>query len=145
VGEELRSAVRVSRLENDLADLPHGLETVIGERGVTLSGGQKQRTAIARALMKDPRILILDDALSSVDTSTAEQILSELREVMRDRTTVIVSHRISVVCECEQIVVLRAGAIVEQGAHMDLIRAGGEYGRIYRRQLLREELELDGS
>ena len=142
---ELARAVRVSRLENDLPDLPHGLETVIGERGVTLSGGQKQRTAIARALMKDPRILILDDALSSVDTSTAEQILSELRQVMRDRTTVIVSHRISVVRDCDQIVVLRDGEIVERGAHMDLIRAGGEYGRIYRRQLLREELELDGS
>ncbi|HLG71964.1 MAG TPA: ABC transporter ATP-binding protein [Chloroflexota bacterium] len=139
----LRDAVRASRLENDLPDFPHGLETVIGERGVTLSGGQKQRTAIARALMKDPRILILDDALSSVDTSTAEQILSELRQVMRDRTTIIVSHRISVVRECDEIVVLRAGEIVERGAHMDLIRAGGEYARIYRRQLLREELDMD--
>jgi ATP-binding cassette, subfamily B, multidrug efflux pump len=132
-------------LDNDLQDLPRGLETVIGERGVTLSGGQKQRTAIARALMKDPRILILDDALSSVDTSTAEQILSELRLVMRDRTTVLVSHRISVVRECEQIVVLRQGEIVERGGHLELIRAGGEYARIYRRQLLREELDLDGA
>lgn len=140
----LAAAVGASRLENDLADFPHGLKTVIGERGVTLSGGQKQRTAIARALMKDPRILILDDALSSVDTSTAEQILTELREVMRDRTTIIVSHRISVVRECDEIVVLRAGEIVERGAHLELIQAGGEYARIYRRQLLSEELELDG-
>src|SRR5579884_3021141 len=143
--EGLAAAVRASRLDNDLPDLPQGMETVIGERGVTLSGGQKQRTAIARAVVKDPRILILDDALSSVDTSTAEEILTELREVMRGRTTVIVSHRISVVRECDQIVVLRAGEIVERGTHMELIRAGGEYGRIYRRQLLREELELDGS
>jgi ATP-binding cassette, subfamily B, multidrug efflux pump len=141
----LAAAVHASRLDNDLQDLPRGLETVIGERGVTLSGGQKQRTAIARALMKDPRILILDDALSSVDTSTAEQILSELRLVMRDRTTVLVSHRISVVRECEQIVVLRQGEIVERGGHLELIRAGGEYARIYRRQLLREELDLDGA
>ncbi|MFI5266015.1 MAG: ABC transporter ATP-binding protein [Chloroflexota bacterium] len=142
---ELAMAVRVSRLENDLPDFPHGLETVIGERGVTLSGGQKQRTAIARAVMKDPKILILDDALSSVDTSTAEQILSELRQVMRDRTTIIVSHRISAVRECDQIVVLRDGEIVERGTHLDLIRAGGEYGRIYRHQLLREELDLGAS
>lgn len=138
----LRSAVHASRLANDLADFPQGLETVIGERGVTLSGGQKQRTAIARALMKDPKILILDDALSSVDTSTAEQILAELRQLMRDRTTIIVSHRISVVRECDTIVVLRSGEIIERGSHLDLIRAGGEYARIYRRQLLQEELDV---
>jgi ATP-binding cassette subfamily B protein len=93
--------------------------------------------------MKDPKLLILDDALSSVDTSTAEQILTELRQVMHDRTTIIVSHRISAVRECGQIVVLRDGEIVERGTHLDLIRAGGEYGRIYRRQLLREELDVD--
>jgi ATP-binding cassette, subfamily B, multidrug efflux pump len=139
----LSQAVRISRLQNDLPDFPHGLDTVIGERGVTLSGGQKQRTAIARAVMKDPKLLILDDALSSVDTSTAEQILSELRQVMQDRTTIIVSHRISAVRDCNQIVVLRDGEIVERGAHLDLIRAGGEYARIYRRQLLREELDID--
>lgn len=139
----LAEAVRVSRLDTDLSDFPHGLETVIGERGVTLSGGQKQRAAIARAVMKDPRILILDDSLSSVDTSTAEQILAALREVMQDRTTVIVSHRISAVRECDEIVVLRAGEIVERGAHLDLIRAGGEYSRIYRHQLLQEELDVD--
>jgi ATP-binding cassette, subfamily B, multidrug efflux pump len=139
----LSQAVRISRLQNDLPDFPHGLDTVIGERGVTLSGGQKQRTAIARAVMKDPKLLILDDALSSVDTSTAEQILSELRQVMQDRTTIIVSHRISAVRDCDQIVVLRDGEIVERGAHLDLIRAGGEYARIYRRQLLREELDID--
>jgi ATP-binding cassette subfamily B multidrug efflux pump len=139
----VEQAVHASRLDNDLQDFPHGLQTVIGERGVTLSGGQKQRTAIARALAKDPAILILDDALSSVDTSTAEQILTELRQEMRERTTIIVSHRISVVRECDQIVVLRHGEIVEHGTHLELIQAGGEYGRIYRRQLLREELELD--
>ena len=139
----LARAVQASRLENDLGDLPHGLETVIGERGVTLSGGQKQRTAIARALMKEPRVLILDDALSSVDTSTAEEILAELRQIMRERTTIIVSHRISAVRECDEIVVLREGEIVERGTHLDLIRAGGEYGRIYRHQLLKEELDVD--
>jgi len=136
-------AVHASRLENDLGDFPHGLETVIGERGVTLSGGQKQRTAIARALMKEPRVLVLDDALSSVDTSTAEEILAELRQIMRERTTIIVSHRISAVRECDEIVVLREGEIVERGTHLELIRAGGEYGRIYRHQLLKEELDVD--
>ncbi len=137
----LAEAVHASRIENDLSDLPHGLDTVIGERGVTLSGGQKQRTAIARALMKDPRLLILDDALSSVDASTAEQILAELRRIMRDRTTIIVSHRISVVRECDEIVVLHGGEIVERGTHLALIRDGGEYAALYRRQLLQEELD----
>jgi ATP-binding cassette subfamily B multidrug efflux pump len=143
--EAVVQAVHVSRLENDLPDLPHGLETVIGERGVTLSGGQKQRTAIARALVKEPRVLILDDALSSVDTSTAEQILAGLREVMRERTVIVVSHRVSAVRDCDEIVVLREGRIVERGAHLDLIRQGGEYARIYRRQLLAEELDVDAS
>ena len=113
---------------------------MVGERGITLSGGQKQRTAIARAVVTDPRILILDDALSAVDTYTEEEILSRLRRVMKERTAIIISHRISTVRDADQIVVLDAGRVVEKGRHDELIRLGGHYAELYKKQLLEEEL-----
>ena len=114
---------------------------MIGERGLTLSGGQKQRTAIARAILRNPHILILDDALSSVDTVTEEKILNGLASLMRDRTTILISHRISTVQNAHRIVVLDRGSIVETGTHEDLQRRGGYYAELYQKQLLEEELE----
>lgn len=113
---------------------------MVGERGITLSGGQKQRSALARAIAVDPKILILDDALSAVDTYTEEEILSRLRGVMRERTSIIVSHRISTVRDADQIVVLNGGRIVERGTHDELIARGGFYAELYQKQLLEEEL-----
>ena len=114
---------------------------MVGERGITLSGGQKQRTALARALVTDPRILVLDDALSAVDTHTEEEILRRLREVMRQRTSLIVSHRVSTVRGADQILVLDGGRIVERGTHDELIAHGGLYAALARHQQLEEELE----
>ena len=138
--ERVEHAAHVSRLDKDLVDFPSGFDTVVGERGITLSGGQKQRTAIARAVMTDPKILVLDDALSAVDTYTEEEILSRLAGVMRSRTTIIVSHRISTVRTADQILVLDDGAIVERGTHDQLVARNGLYAELYRKQLLEEEL-----
>jgi ATP-binding cassette subfamily B multidrug efflux pump len=140
VTERVRAAAAVARLDKDVEDFPKGYDTVVGERGITLSGGQKQRTALARAVMLDPRILVLDDALSAVDTYTEEEILGRLRGVMRQRTSIIVSHRISTVREADQIFVLDRGRIVERGRHDELVRAGGIYNDLFRKQLLEEEL-----
>ena len=140
-GPAVAAAAGVARLDKDVQEFPKGYETLVGERGITLSGGQKQRTALARAIATDPRILILDDALSAVDTYTEEEILSRLRGVMRQRTSVLVSHRISTVREADQIVVLDGGRIVERGRHDDLITLGGAYAELHRKQLLEEELE----
>jgi ATP-binding cassette subfamily B protein len=137
---EIEWAAEVAGLAEDVRDFPDGYETMVGERGITLSGGQKQRTAIARAVIRQPRILILDDALSSVDTYTEEKILSELRRVMRDRTSLIVSHRVSTVRHADLICVLDDGRIVERGTHDELLARGGEYAGLYERQLLEEEL-----
>jgi ATP-binding cassette subfamily B protein len=122
-----------------------GYQTVVGERGVTLSGGQKQRATIARALARDPAILILDDALSSVDTRTEEEILRGLRRFMATRTSLIISHRVSTVRDADLIVVLDGGRIVERGTHDELLIAGGLYADLYRKQLLQDALEADES
>ncbi|TME28437.1 MAG: ATP-binding cassette domain-containing protein, partial [Chloroflexi bacterium] len=133
----------VSQLNKDVEDFPARYDTMIGERGVTLSGGQKQRAAIARAVAKDPRILILDDALSAVDTYTEAEILRRLRGVMRERTSIVVAHRISTVKDADEILVLDAGRIVERGSHRDLLELNGLDAQMYRRQLLEQELEVD--
>jgi len=140
---QLEWAGDVSQLNKDVEDFPARYDTMIGERGVTLSGGQKQRAAIARAVAKDPRILILDDALSAVDTYTEAEILRRLRGVMRERTSIVVAHRISTVKDADEILVLDDGRIVERGSHRDLLEHGGLYAQMYRRQLLEEELDVD--
>ena len=139
--ERIEEAAALARLDKDLENLPDGYDTVVGERGITLSGGQKQRTGIARALLVDPAILVMDDALSAVDTYTEGEILARLASVMRQRTSIIVSHRISTVRGADQILVLDAGRIVERGTHDELVRRGGPYADLHRRQLLEEELE----
>ncbi len=136
----VEEASAIARLDKDVAGFPKGYATVVGERGITLSGGQKQRVAIARAVITDPRVLILDDALSAVDTYTEEEILERLRKVMRERTSLIVSHRISTVRDADRILVLDGGRIVEDGTHDALVRRGGLYAQLHRRQLLEEEL-----
>jgi len=138
---DIRWAADVAGLASDIEVFPNGLQTVIGERGLTLSGGQKQRTAIARAILRNPRVLILDDALSSVDTVTEEKILHGLAGVMRDRTTVLISHRVSTVQNADRIIVLSHGSVVEIGTHEELQRRGGYYADLYQKQLLEEELE----
>lgn len=138
--KEVERAAEIAGLAADVADFPEGYQQIVGERGITLSGGQKQRTAIARAVIKNPRILILDDSLSAVDTLTEEKVLRNLREVREGRTSLIVSHRVSTVRDADLICVLENGAIVERGTHDELLKIGGEYADLYQRQLLEEEL-----
>jgi len=137
---DIKAAAEAANLAQDIESFPEGYDTTVGERGITLSGGQKQRTAIARALLRSPRILILDDALSSVDTHTEDKILNHLREIMRGRTTIFISHRVSTVRNADLIAVLHQGRIVELGTHDQLIARNGYYTNLYNKQLLEEEL-----
>jgi ATP-binding cassette subfamily B protein len=139
--EELERAVRIAKLDRDLESFPQGLDTVVGERGVTLSGGQKQRATLARALVTDPPVLILDDCLSSVDAQTEAEILNELRVILQEKTCLIISHRISAVKDADEILVLDEGKIIERGSHDHLARRGGVYADLYQQQRLSEELE----
>jgi ATP-binding cassette, subfamily B, multidrug efflux pump len=138
--DNIKAAAEAANIAQDIEGFPEGYNTTVGERGITLSGGQKQRTAIARALLRSPRILILDDALSSVDTHTEDKILNHLREIMRGRTTIFISHRVSTVRNADLIAVLHQGRIVELGTHDQLIARNGYYTDLYNKQLLEEEL-----
>jgi ATP-binding cassette subfamily B protein len=139
--EELAHAINLTRLDRDLEIFPKGLGTAVGERGVTLSGGQKQRATLARAIVMDPPVLILDDCLSSVDAQTEAEILHGLKAILKDKTCLIISHRISAVKEADEILVLDEGKIIERGNHDELVRRGGVYAELYQQQRLSEELE----
>ncbi len=138
--EQVDHAASIAQLPNDISTLPGGFDTVVGERGVTLSGGQKQRTSLARAIVSDPRILILDDSLSAVDAATEDRIMSGLESVMSGRTTIVISHRISTVQRCTNIIVLHEGRIVERGSHSELLQRRGLYFDMYERQQLEQQL-----
>ena len=140
---DVRRMAEAASIASEIESFPDGYNTVVGERGLTLSGGQKQRTAIARALIRNPRILVLDDALSSVDTQTEDRILNHLREIMHGRTTIFISHRVSTVRNADRIAVLHDGQIVEYGTHDELIDRNGYYTELYHKQLLEEELETE--
>jgi ATP-binding cassette subfamily B multidrug efflux pump len=138
--QQVHEAAEAASIAADIEAFPEQFQTLVGERGITLSGGQKQRSAIARAIVRDPRILVLDDALASVDTYTEEKILNHLREVMQGRTTIFISHRVSTVRNADRIAVLHHGRIVESGTHDELIARNGYYTELYNKQLLEEEL-----
>ena len=140
---DVRRAAEAANIADEIESFPDGYNTLVGERGLTLSGGQKQRTAIARALIRSPRILVLDDALASVDIQTEDRILNHLREIMQGRTTIFISHRVSTVRNADRIAVLHDGQIVEYGTHEELIERNGYYTELYNKQLLEEELETE--
>jgi ATP-binding cassette subfamily B protein len=138
--EQVEAAAEAANIAQDVEGFPEKYNTTVGERGITLSGGQKQRTAIARAIIRNPRILVLDDALASVDTHTEDKILNHLRDIMQGRTTIFISHRVSTVRNADRIVVLHGGDIVEYGTHEELLALNGYYSDLYNKQLLEEEL-----
>ena len=136
----MENVSKISGIHKDVDSFPKQYQTILGERGITLSGGQKQRSSLARALAINPKILILDDSFSAVDTHTEEEILNELKMFMKDRTSIIISHRISTVKDCDKIYVLENGKIAESGNHNELLEAGGIYSDLYYKQLLEQEL-----
>ena len=143
--ESLESVLRVAEISDEIKALDKGLDTLLGERGITLSGGQRQRLTIARALLTDPAILILDDALSMVDTRTEERILNHILEFRKGKTTLMVSHRISTISRAELLVVLDNGQLIEKGNHLTLMESGHEYARLYEKQILAQELEIEAT
>ncbi len=141
--QEVERVARVAHINNEIEELPLGYDTMLGERGINLSGGQKQRTAIARALLRDPGIIVLDDALSAVDTETESRILDSLHDELQGRTSVIIAHRVSAVMNCEQIIVMDEGRIVERGTHAELMEMRGEYADLFEKQLLADSIEAE--
>jgi ATP-binding cassette subfamily B protein len=139
--DDVEEAARMSSVYDNIIDFPEGFETMIGERGVTLSGGQKQRISIARAILKDPSIMILDDSLSAVDTKTEEEILGDLKNVLNNRTGIIIAHRISTLKHADEIIVLDRGRIIEKGTHEELLNRQGEYYKLYCAQLAESNIE----
>ena len=137
----MKEVSRIANFDKDVEAFPKGYETMVGERGITFSGGQKQRASLARALATDPKILILDDSFSAVDTHTEEEILKNLRIFMKNRTSIIISHRISTVKDADNIIVLENGNIAEQGTHTELVELNGIYAELHYKQLLEKELE----
>ncbi|MGB0918770.1 MAG: ABC transporter ATP-binding protein, partial [Flavobacteriales bacterium] len=137
--DRVHEAAKQADIYDNIIDFPEGFDTHVGERGITLSGGQKQRISIARAIIRNPKILIFDDCLSAVDTETEEKILGHLQDLMKGKTTVIISHRISSVKHADQIIMLDEGKIVERGNHESLVNAGGHYQSLYEKQLLEED------
>jgi ATP-binding cassette subfamily B protein len=140
--EEIITAAQNADIHDNIINFPKGYKTILGERGVTLSGGQKQRISIARAIIKDPKILIFDDCLSAVDTETEEKILSNLERISKDVTTFIVSHRVSSAKKANKIIVLSEGKIIQEGTHNELINAEGYYKNLYEQQLLEKKINL---
>jgi ATP-binding cassette, subfamily B, multidrug efflux pump len=138
--EHVLEASEIASISGEIQSFPQRFDTMVGERGVTLSGGQKQRTSLARAILRQPKILIRDDALSSVDTDTEERILRRLRELMKERTTILIAHRVSTVKGADQIIVMRDGRVIERGTHDELLTLDGYYADLHRKQLLEEEL-----
>jgi ATP-binding cassette subfamily B protein len=143
VEDHILEAAEIASISGEIQSFPARYDTMVGERGITLSGGQKQRTSLARAILRQPKILVLDDSLSSVDTDTEERILRRLKDIMSQRTTILVSHRISTVKNADQIVVLRGGQIIERGTHDELLAMGGYYADLHQKQLLEAELERE--
>jgi ATP-binding cassette subfamily B protein len=139
--EKIKEAASIARFDKDVVDFPKQFDTIIGERGITLSGGQKQRATLARALVLDPKILILDDSFSAVDTNTEEEILRNLKKFMQGRTSIIISHRVSTVKDADKIVIIDKGKIAEEGTHEELLALNGLYADIYYKQLLEKEIE----
>src|SRR4030042_124867 len=143
--KEIEEAARLAQIYDEIMEFPEGINTMVGEKGITLSGGQRQRIAIARAVLMDPPIFILDDALSSVDIQTEERILEGLDKFLKGKTTLLITHRIAPLRRADRIIVLEEGQVVETGDHKTLLSKGGIYAELYRQRQLEEELEKENN